>query len=129
MKSVIFAIATLATLAAATADSLVVRHVVSDEFAHMKFRSVHRRMPQELDQNSCETNWDCGTGQQVIYKDGQCTCKITNGGAACAAAGGDGNTWYTDAEGHTCCPFGGSPPPELQNAKPLCPQKHNGTPP
>ncbi|KJY01906.1 hypothetical protein TI39_contig272g00015 [Zymoseptoria brevis] len=128
MKSVIFAIATLATLAAATADSLVVRHVVSDEFAQMKFRSVHRRMPQGLDQNTCETNYFCSPGQQVIYTEGEgCTCKITNGGEACNAAGGDGNSWYTDSEGHTCCIFGGSsPPPELQNAKPLCPTPHNG---
>ncbi|KAF7185277.1 hypothetical protein HII31_13552, partial [Pseudocercospora fuligena] len=119
MKSAIIAIAALVSLASATASidgiqfkAMQPALVPRSENAAFQIRgklksSLQKLFRRDCDQNTGETTLSCGPGQQVIcnHQTGRYECKITNGGAACEAAGGMGSNWYTDSQGNTCCPF------------------------
>ncbi|GIZ44408.1 hypothetical protein CKM354_000760600 [Cercospora kikuchii] len=119
MKSPVFAIAALATLTAAMEGSMFVAvHKRDVGFSPMNLGIFAKDGISCVDQNFCDTQTSCGVGEQSICdaKSKQCTCKITNGGAACDAAGGDGSSWYTDSKGNVCCGF----PCDPKDGDPKC---------
>ncbi|KAM3420490.1 hypothetical protein BST61_g3758 [Cercospora zeina] len=112
MKSTFFAITALATFAAAVSMDGSAFHSIGKRDAMyqpmmggMRLRRAPQGGIQCPDQNYCDVNVDCGSGEQPICDPTQkvCNCKITNGAAACAAAGLDPDTWYTDKDGNVCC--------------------------
>ncbi|KAF2210475.1 hypothetical protein CERZMDRAFT_86189 [Cercospora zeae-maydis SCOH1-5] len=134
MKSTFFALTALATVAAAAMDGVMVFSVGKRDALYQPIMDGMRLRRDGIpcpDQNYCDTNVSCGAGEQAICDATAqvCTCKITNGAAACAASGAQAVTWYTDSRGDVCCARPCDPSQgkancheanQIQNEKPDC---------